>query len=454
MLLLLSLLTLLATASAAEVEFHGHYRARGLLYDNLSLSDTNPNALGRTSYADHRLRLSPTIHASSRVGVHAQIDMLPLTVWGDSTNTWTDPVTGDAIAMAYADGVVPYGDAEDGTSYLRNIQLTRAYADVYTEYGRLRFGRMPIDWGVGLLFNDGNDPLDEYGDTGDRLQFTTRVGPVYVMGAYEIINEGLLERDGGIEDAMQAADLAVAWQTETLGVGLYNRYRFQRSPQFGAYNGSLWAHLEMGPANVDAEFVGVFGRGDLDTGVNDIQVLAGGAVLDGSIDIDKIYGGVQIGLATGDKEPNDNVLRTFAFDRDHNIALMMFEEPMPVLAPGVVNDANGGRETDAIRTGDGISNALFLRPMLGYHLRPDLSADLAYIGARALQLPDDEQANRGYGQEFDLSLTYSPFEHFSARGTAGLFLPGPYYRNYEHETLGGDFDSPTLGGRLVLTAEF
>lgn len=453
MLFLLILLTLLTTANAAEVEFHGHYRARGLLYDNLSLSDTNANALGRTSYADHRFRLSPAIHASSRVGVFAQIDMLPTTVWGDSTNTWVDPVTGEAIATAYADGVVPYGDTEDGTSYLRNIQVTRAYADVYTEYGRLRFGRMPIDWGVGVLFNDGNDPLDEYGDTGDRVQFTTRVGPVYVMGAYEIINEGLLERQE-LEDSMNAADLAVAWQTETLGVGLYNRYRFQRTPQFGAYNGSLWAHLEMGPANVDAEIVGVFGRGDLDTGVNDIQVLAAGGVLDGTIDIDKIHGGLQFGLATGDTDPNDNVLRTFAFDRDHNVALMMFEEPMPILASGVVNDANGGRDTDAIRTGDGISNALYIRPTIGYQLRPDLSANLAYIGARALQLPDDEQGDRGYGQEVDLGLTYTPFEHFSATGTGGVFFPGPYYQNFEHDTLGGGFDATTFGGRLVLTADF
>ena len=449
---LLFLLTLL-TAEAAEVEFHGHYRARGLVYDTLSLSETNPNALGRTSFVDHRLRLAPVIHASSRVGVYTQIDMLPMTVWGDSTNTWVDPVTGDAIAMAYADGVVPYGDADDGTSYLQNIRVTRAYADVYTEYGRLRFGRMPIDWGVGLLFNDGNDPLDEYGDTGDRVQFTTRVGPVYVMGAYELINEGLLDRDV-TEDAMNAADLAVAWQTETLGVGLYNRYRFQRNPEFGAYNGSLWAHIEMGPANVDAEIVGVFGRGDLDTGVNDIQVMAAGGVIDGGIDIDKVSGGLQFGLATGDTDPNDNVLRTFAFDRDHNVALMMFEEPMPVLGAAVPNDANGGRDTDAVRTGDGISNALYIRPHVGYHLRPDLSADLAYIGGRALQLPDDEQADRGYGQEVDLSLTYRPFEHFSATGTAGVFFPGPYYENFEHDTLGGDFDSPAVGGRLLLTADF
>ncbi|MCP4809338.1 MAG: hypothetical protein GY913_11830 [Proteobacteria bacterium] len=441
-------------ADAAEVDFSGHYRARALYYDNLSLSDTNPNALGATSFIDHRLRLMPAIHASSRVGVFAQVDMLPTTVFGDSPNTWVNPVDGQAIALAYADGVSPYGDADDGTSYLQNIQVTRAYADVYTDYGRLRFGRMPVDWGVGLLFNDGLDATDEYGDTGDRVQFTTRAGPVYVMGAYELIHEGLLETSGEADDQMQATDLAVAWQTETMALGLYNRYRFQRNPGFRAYNGSLWGHIELGPANVDAEFVGVFGRGDLDTGVNDIQVIAGGLVLDGTIDVDKIHGGLQFGLGTGDTDPTDNVLRDFQFDRDHNVALMMFEEPMPILAPGVVNEANAGRDYDAVRTGDGMSNVLYIRPEVGYQLRPDLAAKASYIAARALQVEETETGNRGYGMEVDLGLTYTPFEHFSAEAMGGVFLPGPYYENYEHDELGGGFDAATFGGRLMLTADF
>jgi hypothetical protein len=451
---LISLLLTTGAAQAAELELHGHYRARGLLYDNLSLSNTNPNALDRTSTIDHRFRLQPGIHVSSRVSVYAQLDFLPLQPWGDQINTYIDPVTGEAIAMAWADGVQPSADADDGTSYLRNLSLTRVYADVYTPAGRLRFGRIPMDWGTGMWLNDGNDVLQEYGDTGDRLEFTSRVGPVYVMGAYELMHEGLVERTEGGEDAMQALDLAVAWQTETMAVGLYNRYRFGLNPGFHAYSGDLFAKIELGPAEIQAEVNGVFGRGDLDTGVNDISIIAVGAVLDANVAVDKIYGGVQAGLATGDTNPNDSVLRTYTFDRDHNIALMMFEEPMPILAPGVINDANGGRDYDAVRTGEGVSNALYARPMVGYQLRPDLSADVAGVFARALQVPDEQSDVRGYGMEYDLSVTYSPFEHFHAKGTGGVFVPGPYYAGYEHETLGGDFDKTTFGGRLLLTAEF
>ena len=91
------LFALLTVANAAEVEWSGHYRTRGLAYRNLSLSATNPNAIGSTAYADHRLRLQPAFHLSSRVSVHTQLDFLPYTPWGVTTDAWVDPVTGQAI---------------------------------------------------------------------------------------------------------------------------------------------------------------------------------------------------------------------------------------------------------------------------------------------------------------------------------------------------------------------
>ena len=108
------------------------------------------------------------------------------------------------------DGVTPIANEGDGGSYTGNLQLTRAWADVYTPVGRLRFGRMPLHWGAGVLYNAGNTPLSEYGDSADRIQFTTRQGPVYVMAGYDIIYGGFRESYDGSHDDMQALDLAVA----------------------------------------------------------------------------------------------------------------------------------------------------------------------------------------------------------------------------------------------------
>lgn len=451
MLLVLAGSTLLTPAHAAEVTWEGHYRARGLVYNSLSLANPtdNANSLGMSAGMDHRFRLQPTFNISSNVAIAAQLDFLPLGYWGDSINTWTDPVTGSPIPQAYADGVTPYDNAEDGGSYLHNISLVRVYGDIYTPIGRLRFGRMPLNWGAGLVYNDGLDVNSEYGDSADRVQLTSRVGPVYVMGGWETLNEGFISQ----RDDMQAFDLAVAWRSETAALGLYNRYRFQPDT-FNAYAGDLWGFAELGPVKVELEVAGVVGRGDLDTGVNDVTISSVGGILRATAGLDKVYGGLEVGYANGDKDPNDSEIHTFTFDRDHNVALMMFEEPMPLLAAAVPSDANGGLDTSAVRTGDAISNAIYFTPWVGYKVRPDLSGELALIGARQAIPQTGFEDNKGYGWELDATITYAPFEHFELRGTGGLFLPGTYYSNYTNADLGGGFDGPAGGGRILGVAKF
>ena len=199
--MLLLAVSLAAPLSAAEVEWAGEYRARGLLYDSLSLSRDNDQAEGTSSLIDHRFRLRPTFFINSNVSLGAQVDMLSLTGWGDSADTWYDPVTGDNISLAYADGVQAWSDEEDGGSYRYNIQLTRAWADVYTGIGRVRFGRMPLHWGAGIQFNDGLATDAEYGDTSDRVQFSSRVGEA---GATPLFGPGI-RTDDDIEALMRAA---------------------------------------------------------------------------------------------------------------------------------------------------------------------------------------------------------------------------------------------------------
>jgi len=446
----MSMLLAAAPAQAVEVGWSGHYRARGLLYDSLSLSRTNDLAEGTSNLIDHRFRLIPSFFVTPNVAMFAQLDFLPLATWGDQPATWYDPVSETAIPLAYADGVTNYVDAEDAGSYARNLMVTRAYADIYTGIGRFRFGRVPFHWGSGILFNSGLDVLSEYGDTSDRLQLTTRLGSVYLMTGWEVMFEG----DLGVPDDMQAADLAIAYRTETLGIGLLNRFRYQPSLAFKAYTGDFWSVLELGPARVEAEVAAVFGGGDFDTGLNDIGIAAVGAMLRAEITLDRLYGGLEGGVATGDEDPDDAKIRTFTFDRDHNVALMMFEEPMPTLEAAVINETNAGREYGATRTGDGISNALYLRPHVGFKFLPQLRADVALFTARAAKLPESQAGQTGYGNEVDLNIRYDPYEHFWLQGTFGVFLPGTYYSNYTHDELGGDFGAATYGGRLMGTVEF
>ncbi len=447
-LLPLALLAATPGASAAQLEWDGHYRARGLLFDSLSLSDTNAQAEGTSNLLDHRLRLQPRFHITERVGLFAQIDALSLVPWGGQVEGYEDPVTGDVTYLAY-DQTLVSPTTSAGGSTPAGIAVTRAWGEVYTDIGRFRFGRVPLHWGAGIWQNDGFAPDAEYGDTADRIQFTSRIGMVYLMGAWDVNYEGYVN----VPDDMQSLNLAFAYQTETLGLGFHNQYRWQPSENLSIYTGDLWAKAQMGTVEIEAEVVGVFGAGNLGGGANDLRIASVGAMLRGDAQLDKIIVGIEGGLATGDAE-DDSTIKTFTFDRDHNLTLMMFEEPMPTLEATTANETNGGRDYDAVLTGEGIRNALYLRPHVGYRVMDDLTVDLAVFGAQAARLPEEDRENKGYGWEFDASVIYNPYEHFELRGMAGLFLPGSFYSAYEDDELGGGFDKPAIGGMLTGTVEF
>jgi hypothetical protein len=434
---------------AAELDWNGYYRARGLIYDSLSLSETNALSEGTSNLIDHRLQLEPRFILSERVGLFAQIDGLNLVPWGDNPERWLDPVTGEETWLAY-DQTQLSPRSTNNESLASSIAVTRAWGEVYTGVGRLRFGRVPLHWGTGIFLNDGRSPGAEFGDTADRVQFTARLGPVHLMGAWDVQYEGYLN----VPDDMQSLNAAVAWQTESAGVGFYNSYRYQPSMSFNAWTGDLWFFTDMGPARVDGEVVAVLGGGNLEGGQNDISIRAMGAMLRGEYRGDHPQFGIEAGLATGDANPNDATIKTFTFDRDHNVSLLLFEEPMPQLEAASANETNGGRNLDAVRTGEGIRNALYLRPHVGWRFDDVWSVDLAVLLAQAARLPEELSANKGYGVETDLTTAFRPYQHFSVEGGLGLFLPGKYFKSYEHTELGGGFNRYVLGGRLMGTVAF
>ncbi len=451
--LLLPLALLASTpAAAAEVVWDGYYRAESHYYNSLSLSDTNTNALGAASWFEHKARLRPGFLLSDSVGLYTQLDLLPSVVWGDMPVTTTDLTTGSDLPLVYSQAVQPPTTGDDAAT-LQNIKLSRLWGEVwFHDIGRLRFGRMPVQWGSGMVFNAGNNPSNDQGDTEDRVQFTAKAGPLYVMGAYGVPSEGYL----GEGDDMPSVSASVAHLTEQASVGGYGTYRWQNydSNQVGLFIGDIWGKAALGPVRVEGEFATVLGSGDLDTGANDVSISAFGAMLDTQVDADKLIFGLGLGLASGDRSTDDKRLHTFAFDPDFDVALLMFEQPMPLLGASVNNDNNAGLNTDAVRTANGLSNAVYLKPTVGYHLRDDLSARLSLFAAQAARLPEADSANKGYGSELDLQVDYKPVEHFGVQGIFGTFFPGNYYKNYEDDTLGGGFDSTAFGFRLQSTVSF
>lgn len=442
MLTLLPLLALSARpAHATEVVWEGFYRARGELFDSLSLSDTNEYAEGASVGMNDRFSLRPSWLINEHAALHAQIDLYPYTLWGQTPADTTDELTDEATAMAYSDGVATESDS---------IAAVRAWGEVITPYGRVAAGRMPMEWGAGILWNAGNSPEARHSDTATRVQWSHTIQQVYVLAAWDQQYEGFLNA----ADDMQSATLALGYRSETSGFGLLNNYRYQPSMSWNAYTGDVWGFAQIGPLRAELEAVGKFGGGNLETGANDISQMAFGGMINLAMQSDKLGAEVEFGAASGDADPDDKKEHTFTFDSNHDVALLMFEEPMPTLASKVANDSNGGRTLDAALTGDGISNAIYFHPSVHYDLLPNVQARLGWTTATLAKGPAATDGRHGYGNEIDLSVRYDPFPHVWVRGTGAVLLPGRYYSAYENADLGGGFDKPAFGGQLIGTVEF
>lgn len=112
-----------------------------------------PNALGvyrerltKTLYFTHHLRLEPSLTIGKAATLYLRIDGLQNVVWGDND--------GKAQSPLFAANPTSTNDFGESTS---TIKLTWAWLDLDLKLGRLRVGRMPSQWGLGILSNAGGE---------------------------------------------------------------------------------------------------------------------------------------------------------------------------------------------------------------------------------------------------------------------------------------------------------
>ncbi len=442
-----------ADAQAAEVQFEGFYQMRGRLFDTLSLDRTIDDSEGLSWYVQQRLFLRPKFFITEHVGMFADIRALDGVAFGDAPQALIDPVTGDATPLLFSDSLSAPTSETDATAVLSDISLWRAWGEVRTGIGTFKFGRQPLHWGKGIWQNDGLGLNMDFGDTADRISWEHLVSNIWLRIGADVNVEGFVNQT----DDTTSFHASAAYRTERMEGGLQFQYRRSGAGE-GAFNlftidGTF--DLEFGPVDIEGEVIGQFGGGDLDNGVNNVQLTSLGAVIDAGLTLDRWRVRLEGGLATGDGDDGDTRFRTFTFDRDYNVGLFMFEQNMPVLAAQVASTDNGGRNSDVVLTGHGVSNALYLRPQVAFQAVRGLWIDFKFLGARVAKVPDQlvAQDRRSYGVEFDLGVQYTGLDHLEFGATFGAFLPGSYYRNYTDDVYSG-FRAPAFGGQLLTRVKF
>lgn len=467
--------------------FHSDLPSGAPFREALSCLDTaDPGAQGACSdtigSANMRLRLEPIINLSEKVSVHATIDVLDNVVLGATPDGvfFNGGEPANIPINAFSGGQVA---PEAGRNYAYDsVRVKRAWAEVMTPLGLLRFGRMPSHWGLGLLANSGaDDPfhannycLDcDFGDHADRVIFGTKIpgtrfraavgmdwgsseptagqtsiwanryeGQPWDLDDADDVRQWLFvlaDFDSPDEwtDKIQLGETAINW-------GVYLVYRAQdyeaidltldsTSPEANLRRRGAWAYIpdlyfRLGhkKLNVEAEAVVIYGGiddlSDVSDGVVDQTILQMGGVarVNYLMVDDTLNLGFEVGYASGDQW--EALTSGVVNVRD---VPAVPQDPSDTTISNFRFDFDYHVDLILFRELIGtVTNATYLKPSLAY----DLTDRLKFRAASIISFANVPVATPGngnmYGVELDGDLGYhNDDEGFFAGISYGVFFP-------------------------------
>lgn len=371
----------------------------------------NPTGTRYESRVVHGLNYAP----SNRTNLVLEVDVLNGQFAGERSSVGTS-IGGDTFRE------------RRNENWSLGIALPRkAYLSILANRALIQLGQQTFTWGTGYLANDGaGDP--DFGDARqgslvERVLVATSpwartegaspwLRGLSFLAAADVIfrddNASLIDGDfafGGV--------LGARIERENVSLGVFESFRKQRdrvdpnSAEAGertivrtyATNvygrGRVW---ESGPHGLTLEgeatyVAGFTDRPYLDETLEDgAKVRAFGGLFRVRYDHDdaNFTARLELGAASGDNDPRDDVARSFSFNSDYNVGLILFEQILPmVTARSVdrVNDRGLLAETPGglrytVNQGT-VTNALYLYPVVRW--RPNDMVDLrfAYLMARS-----------------------------------------------------------------------
>ncbi len=452
--------------------------------------------------ANIRFRIEPTINITDQVRIHAQFDVLDNTILGSTPDSLAGiqgfnrppSMTTDqtAISPTSMPGVAPSAflsttqDAPEigQNGFVSSIVAKRAWAEVDSEFGSIRFGRMPWNWGRGLFYNDGSCADCDVGTTVDRVMALTTVYGHQIAFAWDLGAQGYttqqlsLGRDdpsGYPYDLSQNDDVLELMASVTrienpvelrervdrgdlvLNYGLQLVYRNQGNtdnptttnqqasvygpqpltpdqlPQEIPFDGisvtpDVWFKLYYKALTIEAEGIGIFGRilhpGALSTDNHELTLAEAGWVVASELRLfkDSFFVGFEVGGATGDQASDPGQYLNYRW--------RYVQQPA---GDNAIHDFHFSPDyhVDEIffrHIMGTVTNATYFKPQVAYWFDLGQTRAVGLNGSVIYSLAEVPVSTPGdaltYGLETDTGIGYrNTAEGFYAGATWGVFWP-------------------------------
>lgn len=157
---------------------------------------TELNPAQNSFSANMRLRINPTINVSEVVRIHTTLDIFDNLVLGSTPSYLANRVPNPSWPTSFMNRS-QNAPMPGINSFQGALSLKRAWAEADFPFGGIRFGRMPFHFGLGILYNSGQDINNDYGDQIDGIFFTTTILDHFISPGYHIAYTGPQVRGGG-----------------------------------------------------------------------------------------------------------------------------------------------------------------------------------------------------------------------------------------------------------------
>lgn len=445
--ILIALTVLLAglfsnSAVAGDLEWSGVYRFEGNFLKNSELDGDR-----EITYGQHHLVLRPKITAGDGLTIYGQFDLMNSSaypnsqmgqIWGSGPGT---PAAGEPAANS---------NSASQAQKAESIEITQLYLTYTQEYGSLLVGRAPLQFGLGMTHNAGRGLFDHWYDTRDMAAYKFVVGNLFFMPMFGKASEKNLQQPDDVNDYMFQFQYE---NPETdLELGVFYQWRKSNNQGSDTPGGTpLGGATNAGPiAKVDNRTVSVYAlrnsenlrlglEAAFQSGETGVQTAGGDNVAFGGFGVagefeyrpqdSKWRWGLKAGSASGDDPGTDAKFEGFIFDRNYQVAMLMFHRPL-----GQNDFLRTQFQTGTVRGADGrinkadveaISNVIYLAPNAHYSFNDRWSVDQAIATGWLTEQPiAGRDGGKDLGYEYDISLNWAPRKGVMWVNQVGVLFPG------------------------------
>ena len=452
--LLISLLAVSQTAFAGDIEWSGIYRAEGYHISNSELTSQTREK----SYGLHHLILKPKIVAADGVIIHTRFDLFNNATTANHRNSQMGQYFGDGVGVAPPS--VGQTNTDDSNTFSQNqksdeLLVSQLYLTLIQEFGSLIVGRAPVQFGLGVTHDAGTGMFDHWFDTRDMVGYKMVMGNLFFFPMYGKVNEGVIDSNDDVTDYLiqlqyenpeTDTEMGIFYQNRTANAGNDTPFGINGGGSIGGTGATRTKSYDVQSINLywkkdstDLKFGFEAGlqngtTGVVTTGGDNVSMEGFGAAAEFEYrpaDSKHKYG-INIGFASGDDPKTDDKFEGFVFDRNYDVAFLMFNHPLGVKDFLRTAAYGGGPNTATQRVDDAdveaISNVTYFSPYWAYQWKDRWVLGATLTAGLVNENPDTTtNVDKSLGYELDLSLKFMPNKNITWVNELGLLFPGTVF---------------------------